>query len=132
MGEERDFVQLDIDFRLIAPSFDHQSSPPFVESAQRHRHAIKPSAEEGAPPPPRRERAKKSSQKFRARRAAVLRCRIAIPPCGSPLIKMTKSVSLPVSMLGPSSEMISDEPGKTTSEIREAASRGTTSRSSAA
>src|SRR5258706_234330 len=83
------------------------------------------------PPPPRHERANKSSPKFRARRAAVLRCRIAIPPCGSPLIKITKSVSLPVSMLGPSSEMISDEPGKTTSEIREAASPGTTSRSSA-
>src|SRR6266536_5982858 len=47
-----------------------------------------------------------------------------MPPCGSPLMRITKSVSVPVSELIPSSEMISDDPGETSSEIRPRASRG--------
>src|SRR4030095_10021100 len=52
---------------------------------------------------------KKSSLRKRGSRRRVL-----IPPCGSPLISTTKSVSLPVSMLAPSSEMMREEPGSTT------------------
>ena len=49
-------------------------------------------------------------------------CREVRPPCGSPLMTTMKSVSLPVSLCRPSSEMISDEAGSTTAEMRSRAS----------
>src|SRR5262249_10531649 len=45
-------------------------------------------------------------------------------PCGSPLMRITKSVSLPVSVLMPSSEIINEDPGEMTSEMRSVMSCG--------
>ena len=68
----------------------------------------------------RRGPAEFSSHPSRARLELLSRwwARIVSAPCGSAGMKTTKSVSLPVSMLGSSSVTISDEPGNTTSEMR--------------
>jgi hypothetical protein len=54
-----------------------------------------------------------------------------MPPCGSPLIRTTNSVSLPVSELNASSETIREDRGEAIPAIRSNASRGMVTRSSA-
>jgi hypothetical protein len=55
-----------------------------------------------------------------------------MPPCGSPLMRITNSVPRPVSELNASSEMISEDLGDTISVTRSSMSWGMTTRSSAA
>ena len=88
----------------------HDSSTDLAPSAARSVNSRTGGSRRTAEPP------KKSSLRKRGSRRRAL-----IPPCGSPLISTTKSVSLPVSMLAPL--IGDDERGARQHDVRDAIER---------